>query len=60
MMVDGGSPNIQIGYGYTATLIVPTGVGASIGGYAGDAMPVSVIYAGFDCHRAYTTDAHQG
>lgn len=28
------------GYGYTAAFIVPTGVGASIGGYAGDAMPV--------------------
>ncbi len=26
---------------YTAVLIVPTGIGASIGGYAGDAMPVA-------------------
>jgi hypothetical protein len=27
-------------YGYTAVLVVPTGIGASIGGYAGDALPV--------------------
>lgn len=27
--------------GYTAVLIVPTGIGASIGGYAGDALPVA-------------------
>ncbi|NJN91430.1 MAG: DUF3326 domain-containing protein, partial [Leptolyngbyaceae cyanobacterium SL_5_14] len=26
---------------YTTVLIVPTGVGASIGGYAGDALPVA-------------------
>ena len=26
---------------YTAVLVVPTGVGASIGGYAGDALPVA-------------------
>ncbi|CAN0061800.1 unnamed protein product, partial [Discosporangium mesarthrocarpum] len=26
---------------YTAVLIVPTGIGASIGGYAGDALPVA-------------------
>ncbi len=26
---------------YTAILIVPTGIGASIGGYAGDALPVA-------------------
>ncbi|MEW6498624.1 MAG: DUF3326 domain-containing protein, partial [Cyanobacteriota bacterium] len=26
---------------YTVVLIVPTGVGASIGGYAGDALPVA-------------------
>jgi Protein of unknown function (DUF3326) len=24
---------------YTAVMIVPTGIGASIGGYAGDALP---------------------
>ena len=26
---------------YTVVLIVPTGVGAAIGGYAGDALPVA-------------------
>ena len=26
---------------YTATLIIPTGIGAAIGGYAGDALPVA-------------------
>lgn len=26
---------------YTSVLIVPTGVGASIGGFAGDALPVA-------------------
>ena len=26
---------------YTAVLIVPTGIGAAIGGYAGDALPVA-------------------
>ena len=26
---------------YTVMLIVPTGIGASIGGYAGDALPVA-------------------
>ncbi|MGK7921010.1 MAG: DUF3326 domain-containing protein, partial [Trichodesmium sp.] len=25
---------------YTVVLIIPTGIGASIGGYAGDALPV--------------------
>ena len=29
---------------YTAIMIVPTGIGASIGGYAGDALP-SARYA---------------
>ncbi|EKX39556.1 hypothetical protein GUITHDRAFT_158393 [Guillardia theta CCMP2712] len=33
------------GHGYTAVLIVPTGVGASIGGYAGDALPVAKTMA---------------
>ena len=27
--------------GYTAAMVVPTGIGASIGGYAGDAMPAA-------------------
>ena len=31
---------------YTAVLIVPTGVGAAIGGYAGDALPVARAIAG--------------
>ncbi|MCS6814417.1 MAG: DUF3326 domain-containing protein, partial [Cyanobacteria bacterium] len=26
---------------YTVVLIVPTGIGATIGGYAGDALPVA-------------------
>ncbi|WP_146003968.1 DUF3326 domain-containing protein, partial [Fischerella thermalis] len=26
---------------YTSILIVPTGIGAAIGGYAGDALPVA-------------------
>ena len=30
---------------YTAILIVPTGVGAAIGGYAGDALPVARVMA---------------
>lgn len=30
---------------YTAILIVPTGVGAAIGGYAGDALPVAKVLA---------------
>merc|ERR1719409_1437867 len=29
--------------GYTAMLIVPTGVGAKIGGFAGDALPVARV-----------------
>jgi hypothetical protein len=28
-----------VGDSYTAVMIVPTGIGASIGGYAGDALP---------------------
>lgn len=35
-----GSP-----HGYTVALIVPTGIGASIGGYAGDALPVARAFA---------------
>ncbi len=31
---------------YTAMLIVPTGIGAAIGGYAGDALPVARAMAG--------------
>lgn len=30
---------------YTAVLVVPTGVGAAIGGYAGDALPVARVVA---------------
>lgn len=30
---------------YTAVLVVPTGVGAAIGGYAGDALPVARVMA---------------
>jgi Protein of unknown function (DUF3326) len=29
--------------GYTAIMIVPTGIGASIGGYAGDALPAAKL-----------------
>jgi hypothetical protein len=28
---------------YTAVMIVPTGIGASIGGYAGDALPAAKL-----------------
>ncbi|ASC71523.1 putative lipoprotein c [Halomicronema hongdechloris C2206] len=35
---------------YTAVLIVPTGIGASIGGYAGDALPVARAMAGVVDH----------
>ncbi|MEM7726673.1 MAG: DUF3326 domain-containing protein [Cyanobacteria bacterium P01_A01_bin.45] len=38
---------------YTAILIVPTGVGASIGGYAGDALPVARAMSGV-CDRLIT------
>ncbi|XP_022841605.1 uncharacterized protein LOC111365352 isoform X3 [Olea europaea var. sylvestris] len=34
-------PNKQFKKAYTSVLIVPTGVGAAIGGYAGDALPVA-------------------
>lgn len=40
---------------YTAVLIVPTGIGAAIGGYAGDALPVArwALFAkSFDCCTA--------
>jgi len=30
---------------YTAVMIVPTGIGASIGGYAGDALPAARVLA---------------
>ncbi|KAJ1494664.1 hypothetical protein T484DRAFT_1765081 [Baffinella frigidus] len=33
----------QTGHGHTTVLIVPTGVGASIGGFAGDALPVARV-----------------
>jgi len=38
---------------YTVVLIVPTGVGAAIGGYAGDALPVARAMAGI-CDRLIT------
>lgn len=38
---------------YTVVLIVPTGVGAAIGGYAGDALPVARAIASF-CDRLIT------
>ncbi|MGQ4650222.1 DUF3326 domain-containing protein [Lyngbya aestuarii] len=38
---------------YTVVLIVPTGVGASIGGYAGDALPVARAIASI-CDRLIT------
>ncbi|MBD2250328.1 DUF3326 domain-containing protein [Nostoc parmelioides] len=38
---------------YTAILIVPTGVGAAIGGYAGDALPVARLIAQV-CDRLIT------
>jgi hypothetical protein len=35
---------------YTAVLIIPTGIGAGIGGYAGDALPIARTMAGaVDC-----------
>ncbi|MGK7879581.1 MAG: DUF3326 domain-containing protein [Crocosphaera sp.] len=38
---------------YTAVLIVPTGIGAAIGGYAGDALPVAKVMAKI-CDRLIT------
>lgn len=38
---------------YTAVLIVPTGIGAAIGGYAGDALPVARVLASL-CDRLIT------
>ncbi|MBW4612467.1 MAG: DUF3326 domain-containing protein [Desmonostoc vinosum HA7617-LM4] len=38
---------------YTAILIVPTGIGAAIGGYAGDALPVARVIAQV-CDRLIT------
>lgn len=38
---------------YTAILIIPTGVGAAIGGYAGDALPVARVMAQV-CDRLIT------
>ncbi|MEM0980749.1 MAG: DUF3326 domain-containing protein, partial [Cyanobacteria bacterium P01_H01_bin.58] len=35
------TPSVVCHRPYTAVLIVPTGVGAAIGGYAGDALPVA-------------------
>ncbi len=38
---------------YTAVLIIPTGIGAAIGGYAGDALPVAKVLAEV-CDRLIT------
>ena len=38
---------------YTAALVVPTGVGAAIGGFAGDALPVARAFTGV-CDRVVT------
>lgn len=38
---------------YSAVLIIPTGIGASIGGYAGDALPVAKAMAAI-CDRIIT------
>ncbi|MBH8552297.1 DUF3326 domain-containing protein [Nostocaceae cyanobacterium CENA357] len=38
---------------YTAILIIPTGIGAAIGGYAGDALPVAKVLAQV-CDRLIT------
>eukprot|EP01018_Ginkgo_biloba_P027091 Gb_06555 [translate_table: standard] len=47
------SPRALMGHGqrpYTSVMIVPTGVGASIGGFAGDALPVARAMASVvDC-----------
>ncbi|KNA05081.1 hypothetical protein SOVF_193650 isoform A [Spinacia oleracea] len=46
------SPNQQVQFKrpYTSVMIVPTGVGAAIGGYAGDALPVARALASVvDC-----------
>lgn len=40
-------------YGYTAVLVVPTGIGASIGGYAGDALPVRHTQHTHNSHKLY-------
>jgi hypothetical protein len=38
---------------YTAVLIIPTGIGAAIGGYAGDALPVAKVISQV-CNRLIT------
>ena len=38
---------------YTAALVVPTGIGAAIGGYAGDALPVARAFTAV-CDRLIT------
>ena len=38
---------------YTAALVVPTGIGAAIGGYAGDALPVARAFTAV-CDRVIT------
>ena len=37
--------SVQLGLGFHTVMIVPTGVGASIGGYAGDALPAARMLA---------------
>ncbi len=43
----------QLARPYTAVLIVPTGIGAAIGGYAGDALPVARVVSQV-CDRLIT------
>ena len=38
---------------YTVVLIVPTGIGAAVGGYAGDALPVAKAFSRV-CDRLIT------
>jgi Protein of unknown function (DUF3326) len=38
---------------YTVALIVPTGIGAAMGGYAGDALPIAKAVAA-SCDRLIT------
>jgi Protein of unknown function (DUF3326) len=44
---------MNISHPYTVVLIIPTGIGASIGGYAGDALPVAKAIATV-CDRLIT------
>ena len=38
---------------YNVALIVPTGIGARIGGFAGDALPIARLLSGFVGDRGY-------